>query len=237
MKKLDWKVLKFAVVATSILAASSSQASLIPGGVIDLQGTGLGRVATILTVHDNDGTETGTVGWNGSANFATGNVVGPNVQTKTQLFGDIGITSAAAIRIIFNAAEPSGGSVSLDRLVMTIYAPDGTALFNSGAFAPVFFPNTQPGTGNSGFEFMLDAAQIILADPSVSALNRIGLSADVSQADGGLETFFILRGEGAPPCNPQLESCGPQEVPEPGTLAMLGIGLVAAGALSRRRKA
>lgn len=38
------------------------------------------------------------------------------------------------------------------------------------------------------------------------------------------------------PCPPEDPECGEQEIPEPGTLTLLGIGLVGAGALSRRRR-
>lgn len=236
MKKSGIHLLKFLVVAGSIVAASSSQASLVPAGTVDLSGTGIGTVSTILTIHDNDGTEAGEVHWTAGGNVATGNVVGPNVQTKTQLFGDVGIDDAADIRIIFNASEPSGGSISLDDLVMNIFAPDGTLLFTSGVFVPLFFLDTEPGTGNTGFAFMLDAIQAAAAEPFVTAANRIGLSAEASMAQGGLETFFILRGEGVEPCNPAVEVCGPQEIPEPGTLALLGIGLIGASVLNRSRR-
>lgn len=236
MKKTLMKLGQVLIATATMLAASSSHASLIPAGTVSLSGTGIGTVSTILTIHDNDGTEAGEVRWTSSGNVATGNVVGPNVQTKTQLFGDVGISSAADIRIIFNASEPSGGSIQLDDLVLNIFAPDGTLLFTSGAFAPIFLADTEPGTGKSGFAFQLDVAQAALANPYVVAANRIGLSAETSMAQGGLETFFILRGAGVPPCDPAVEVCGPQEIPEPGTLALLGIGLAGAGAMSRRRR-
>lgn len=238
MKKLGLNLLKLFVATGSLVAASSSYASLIPSGeIFALTGTGIGNVSTILTIHDNDGTETGAVSWNGTSDVATGDVVGPNVQTRTQLFGDVGVTSASDIRIIFNASEPAGGAVNLDNLVLNIYEPDGDLVFTSGAFVGLTLPDTEPGTGKSGFGFMLDLTQAAAANPFVLAANRIGLEATASDAQGGLETFFILRGPNVPPCVPTPEvPCGPQEIPEPGTLALLGIGLIGAGVLGRRRR-
>lgn len=241
MKKLGVNMLKLLVVSGSIFAAVSSQASLIPAGAVDLTGTGLGAVSTILTIHDNDGTQSGEVLWNGTGDVATGDVVGPNVQTKTQSFGDMDIESSSDIRIIFNPAEPGNDSnpVMLNDLVLNIYAPDGTLLFTSGAFDPVLFSDTSLdlGTGNAGFVFKLDAEQAADAAAHVSAENRVGLSAVTSLSEGGNETFFGISGDGDLPCVPTPGfPCDEQEIPEPGTLTLLGIGLIGAGVLSRRRR-
>lgn len=229
--------IKKAVVAAGFfVAASSSYASLIYVSDEQYQGTGLGSVNTILTIQ-NTGTETGSVslgvGVIAGADVITGDAKTGASQTQTRSFAELGLTDAASLRVIFNAVEPSGNSINLDNLVLTLYTAAGGTLFTSnalGPFTPVFFESSFTGTGNAGFVFKLDSVQAAAAQSAFTGsfgTNRVGLSATASLAAGGNETFFVANaGDLIKP---------PAEVPEPGTVALLGLGLL--GAVVARRKA
>jgi len=235
---------KCLALSLSILLGSAALdqawAVLILVGPEDFQGTGLGAVNTILTIHDNDGTEMGCVGRSTAAGGCpggvvnstpsdTGRIIGGSLggneqtgdsQTRTRAVSDLGLTTASNLRVVFNALEPGAAAqmgITLEDLILTIYNADNTIQFTSGSLAaPIIFPDTFTGAGNSGFVFALDATQALAAgmlDPT----DRIGLSASVSNAQGGFETFFV-----AP-------------IPEPGTLLLMGSGLVGIGIGARRR--
>lgn len=213
--------------AASLLAAPAAQAALVYDGAVDLGGTGIGAVQTVLTIqgHGSRDTEQGWVGLDGSGAMQVGGDAKTGAsQTRLLTFGDLGLTSADALRIVFNANEPAGGGISLDSLVFNIYSPNGSLLFSTALEAARGFGSTASGIGNSGFAFSLDAASAAAAQAFFGSDNYIGLSASASDAQGGFETFFIANAATPP-------------VPEPQTYALLLAGLGVMGLVWRRSTA
>jgi len=238
------KSLPLAAALAAGLCASAAHASLVFGSAEDFQGSGLGNVNTILTISSPGSTtfEAGSVGRSSTnAEVTAGDVKTGASQTQTRTLGDLGVTSASDLRVVFNALEPGSGAngITLSDLVLTIYDPTGAVLFTSGAFTPVSFADTLTGAGNSGFVFHLDAAQAAsaqaLAFGTGFAANQVGLSAAAGcsaatesptcmNATGGFETFFVA------------ESPTVAAIPEPGTYALMAAGLGVLGFISRRRR-
>jgi hypothetical protein len=204
-----------------------AHASLVLVSPVDFGGTGLGAVNTILTVQaqGNGTTEAGAVSWNGTTDIITGNAKTGASQTQTRTLGDLGVTSASTLRVVFNANESRNDlSISLDSLVLNIYSAAGALLFSSGPVSHLFSDITQ-GTGNSGYVFALDGAQAATAQSTAFSgafqTNRVGLSTSLSLVSDGVETFFVAN---AP------------AVPEPGTLSLLASGMLGIFGVARRRK-
>lgn len=223
------------IAAAALLAISaSSHASLINTGVVTDTGTGIGNVNTVLTLQNNNqtGEASGSVIRSGTADATTGDAAPGASKNATYSFGELNVTSASQLEFVFNPVEPGEvltNPITLESLILTIYTNDGSVLWNSGTFTSITFPTTETGTGRSGYLFALDALQAADAQQHVAASNRIGLAASLSGATGGPDTFFvgILDGEGPG-----------EEVPEPGSVALLGLGMVGMAALRRRgRKA
>jgi len=200
------------------LGVGTAFADLISMGAIPLTGQGLGHVNTVLTVQSS-GSETiesgcvgagvgGTLvigiakcpgaGPNGGNPFTGGNEQTGAGQDGVFQASALGLTNFINLRIIFNPSEPGGGganSITLDNLALTLWSPTTGLILDARYVAgpPVFFPTSDPGTGNAGFGFALDGSQagilngILAANPDL----YIGLSANVSSAQGGPETFSI----------------------------------------------
>lgn len=218
--------------AVAVLAlAGPAHASLQLQSAQDFPGSGLGAVNTVLTLQSpgNSSFESGSVGRSpgNPSDVVLGDAKTGASQTQTRGVGSLGILSAADLRVVFNAVEPGNqnNGLTLTDLTLNIYSPSGSLLFSSGAFASQAFPDTTTGAGNSGFVFALDAAQAAqaqtLAFGAGSQANLIGLSASVSDATGGPETFYVASAA---------------LIPEPGSYALMLAGLGVAWLQIRRRR-
>ncbi len=225
---------------------SIAAASIIPASSIDLGGTGLGAVNTLLTIQSpgNSTIETGCTGWNGTAVITTGcGFANSNVQAQfgAPTVASTGVTSAADLRIVFNGSEPGNASdIQLNQLVLTFYNSAGTLTNVHSLAAPILFPSVQSGTGNSGFVFMLDAAEASTAQTFINNNGglgsvHIGLGASAGVGDGGpgsatggLETFFVGSSGSISP------TAGDGDAPEPSSSLLIGAGLLTVAFAARR---
>ncbi|HEY3570405.1 MAG TPA: thrombospondin type 3 repeat-containing protein [Thermoanaerobaculia bacterium] len=203
----------FAVVLSALcLPGGARGVGLNYVGPIDQHGTGLGHVATVLTIQ-NQRVESGCVSWNGSADvmgpgspacpagIAGGDEKTGASQTLTRKLSELGNPTADTLLIIFNPNEPaSKRHLSLEALVLRVVSPTGATLLEAPLGAPVDIEATDSGTGNSGWAFgLVDTAAA--ASAFGNGENRIGLAARVSDTAGGFETFYLAKAEGggAPP--------------------------------------
>jgi hypothetical protein len=244
-------------------ALSAAHASLVLVSPVQLSGTGLGSVNTVLTVASQGSatTESGCVAPNGANTTTLGcGFTDANVQAQfgTPSLSALGIGSAADLRIVFNAAEPGSGSdINLNSLVLTLYSPSNTATtFTASLPTGIHFPTTAAGTGNSGYVFALaspalcaalsggcptgtDTGEAAAAQAFITANGgtsvRVGLGA-LAGATIGSTTGAATGGQETFFVESQAGIGGPggSAVPEPSTLFILGGGLLALASMRRR---
>jgi hypothetical protein len=159
----------------------------------------------------------------------TGNWLrGSNTQTVS--LTDIGTTNASDIRIYFDINESNGqnrNNVTLNSLVLTAYNSSGQAVFSATLIGtPQTLLQLGQGQGHSDYVYGLDATAAARLQAAIAANGgniRLGLSADITGAEGGPESFFI--------------GAAPAATPEPATMFLLGTGLAGvAGDIRRRRR-
>ncbi len=225
MRKQNY--IKHLLAATALFnVATMSHAALVQAGTMYNNGSGFGNVNTVLTLANNNGTglTNGSVGWDGAADVTSGNTAPGASKNATFSFGDLNITSAGDLIFVFNATEPGNAAangVTLESLILSIYSDmGGPSLFTASLASPVVFSETENGTGSAGYSFVLDATDMAAAQLFVSANNRIGLAASLSDATAGADTFYV--------------AVRASEVPEPGSIALLAMGLAGAWAARKR---
>lgn len=165
-------------------------------------------------------------------------VLADNAKFGIPTLGSLGITNASQIGILFNATEPGGNSANVTDLTLNFFDTAGTFLTSiDGGFN---FVSSNPGNGVAGFAFVVDAAQQTYLNGLI--FNQAGfggfilsLNATVADVQGGPESFMIFNRGTAEQCVPTpTVSCTPQEIPEPGTMALLGAALF--GLITSARK-
>jgi len=227
MKKLLFTIV-FAVALCFYASGASANGIVLNGTVADF-GTGFGNVLNVLTLQNN-GTEAGSVSWNGTSNVLTGDA--SNTST-TQLFSDLiakGIASASDLGIVYNVNQQGNlGDTTLNSFTLQVYGPTGTPGFATttcvGCGPSFNYPPISQGTGGAGYLFILDSVALAGLQPLFDNPDsfRLGATGDISSSNGGPENFFFTKISGVTP------------VPEPVSMLLFGTGLVGIGGYMRKK--
>lgn len=244
-------ILKTALGAVVLCSATPAFADLVYVNGAQIPGTGLGTVPTVVTVLDNgngaqqNDIESGCVTHVAGGDPATpttacqfglqgGDNTSGNVGSNTWLLNQIaGLNNAGELAFVLNISEGgNGGTATLTDLYMSLFNTS-TNLYDYYQYtgADLALSDTG-GIGQSGDHlFALNFAQSVQAAAFCPILSQCIVGGGVQFGQGTTsatpETLYVtyLRRDDTVPSN---------DIPEPGSLALMGVGALAVGFVSRR---
>lgn len=251
------KKLFLAAVVVAATGASSAFAHLIQGSptILDLKGTGIGAVNTVLTVQNND-SENGCVSYGAGGVQTTGSTFngtkctgsaadvkkGASQTPSSFPLSTIGITTTGGISqfgLVYNINQTNSTLLlDLNSLAAIFFNPiTGAVLLNATYVGPQLQSSGIQGTGGSGFFFVLDSTE---QAELLTNIHTAGLDSNVGSIllGGQLSAGTTAHPSTDGPENIFAFNTGtntPVGVPDPASIFTLGSALIAAGGYARRR--
>jgi hypothetical protein len=194
------RLLLLATVA--LLLATPAKADLIlVGGTfansfVDLGAEGFGDAHRLLTLH-SDGTETGS---GTPINMANGQAVSGADKTETPTLAALGWATGANVGIGLNTSQQGGTGLTVDSIVLTIFAANGTTVLGTFSLPSALTISAaddmlQQGNGNGIFDFVLNATE-------KAQFNAITAMAGSGSFFAGLSSMLGCAGTVSPTCQP-----------------------------------
>ena len=228
--------------ASLILTTSTGQpAGSVAASFTDIGAQGFGNAPRMLTLQTN-GVETGNVT---PVNIVHGDAVSGANKSTTPTLSALSWDSGAEVGIGFNSDQTGGNGITMQSLTLTIYGTNGTTVLGTFnlATAPITFTQAdltlQQGNGNAIFNFGLNAAEQTQFNTILAMAGSSGFFAGLGSQLGcpaGAPASCLVSDDGPDSfLGFQQPGVTPPPLPEPSTLAVLGMGLLGLAVLARRR--